>query len=185
MKRKGTTTQAPAHSAKKRRRTYTLEEVKEARSTQDEAKPYYLTTVRFPIDALTADWSVGVNREINNAHKRRLYEIFNEVGVLRQDASHQLLLACSKAHVEQMLAHLTRTGEVEAAGGEGAEEAKAAWPSFNDWSSVVGEKAELIAGHHRVEAFKEYLQSRQLPEEERWWVCQIYDKGLFSFPPET
>jgi hypothetical protein len=32
---------------------------------------------------------------------------------------------------------------------------------------MIGAKAELITGHHRVKAFKEYLRLRKLPEEEQ------------------
>jgi hypothetical protein len=47
--------------------------------------------------------------------------------------------------------------------------------SFEDWSSVVREKAELLAGNYRVEAFKEYLRSLGSSQAERWWVCDVYD----------
>ncbi|PVH90418.1 hypothetical protein DM02DRAFT_547825, partial [Periconia macrospinosa] len=124
--------------------------------------PYLLVTARFPIDALSAEWSIGVNRPIDQAHKRRLHQIFDETGILQRDTSHRLQVAYSKAQVQQMLNHLKE-------------------PSFKGWVSVVREKAELIAGHHRVEAFKKYLQLRRLPEEERWWVCSIYDKD--TLPP--
>lgn len=82
-----------------------------------------------------------------------------------------------------MLDHLKEEGlaQTTATAAESAE-GDSKWPSFEAWGSLIGEKAELIAGHHRVEAFKEYLRFRELPEEERWWVCSIYDKG---FSPRT
>lgn len=153
--------------------------VKEADSIYDQAAPYLLATAKFPTDALTSEWSIGANRPIDPAHKRRLCQIFDEVGVLRRDRSHQLQVACSKAQVQQMLDHLAEKGQAQASAtaAESAEEGDPKWPSFEDWATVIEAKAELIAGHHRVEAFKEYLRLRQLPEEERWWVCSIYDKG--------
>lgn len=163
--------------AKKRQRI--VVEVKEGDSIYDQAAPYLLATARFPIDALTSQWSNGINRPIDQAHKRRLRQVFNEVGVFRRDRSHRLQIACSKAEVQKMLHHLEEHQAcTAAAAAKGADEVDLEWPSFEDWLSVVGSKVELIAGHHRVEAFKEYLQLRELPEKERWWVCSIYDNGF-------
>ena len=163
----------------KRQRT-AVKEIKEADSIYDQAAPYLLATAKFPIDALTSEWSIGVNRPIDEAHKRRLRQIFDEAGVLRRDTSHRLQIACSKAEVQQMLDHLEEEeqAQITASAAEGAEEGDSKWPSFEGWATVIRAKAELIAGHHRVEAFKEYLRLRRLPEEERWWVCSIYDKGF-------
>jgi len=179
MKRKGVNVSTKAG---KRQRT-TVKEMREADCVYDRAAPYLLVTARFPIDALTSEWSIGVNRPIDEAHKRRLRQIFDEAGVLRRDASHRLQVACSKAQVQQMLDHLEEEGlaQTTATAAESAE-GDSKWPSFEGWESIIGEKAELIAGHHRVEAFKEYLRFRELLEEERWWVCSIYNKG---FSPRT
>ncbi|KAF2133085.1 hypothetical protein P153DRAFT_253634, partial [Dothidotthia symphoricarpi CBS 119687] len=105
--------------------------------------------------------SIGTNRPINEAYKRRLCQIFKELGVLRRDVSHRLQVACTKAQVQKI---------------ENACDADVELLSFEDWSSVVGEKAELMAGNHRVEAFKEYLQCLKLSQSERWWACDVYDK---------
>jgi hypothetical protein len=79
-----------------------------------------------------------------------------------------------------MLDHLEEEEQAQttATAAEGAEEGDSKWPSFEGWATIIGAKAELIVGYHRVEAFKEYLRLRQLLEEERWWVCSIYDKGF-------
>lgn len=177
MKRKGL---GVLSETGKRQRT-AVKGIREADSIYDQAAPYLLATAKFPIDALTSEWSIGANRPIDPAHKRRLCQIFDEAGVLRRDRSHRLQVACSKAQVQQMLARLaedTQAQATAATAAENAEEADPKWPSFEGWVSVVGAKAELIAGHHRIEAFKEYLRRRGLPEEERWWVCSIYDKGF-------
>ena len=176
MKRKG----ADVSTGTGQRQRTAVKQIKEADSIYDQAAPYLLVTAKFPIDALTSEWSIGVNRPIDQAHKRRLRQIFDEVGVLRRDRSHRLQVACSKAQVQQMLAHLNEEGQAQttAAAGEGAEEGDSKWPSFEGWESVIGAEAELIAGHHRIEAFKEHLRLCRLPKEERWWVCSIYDKGF-------
>jgi hypothetical protein len=155
--------------------------LKEVESLHDQTEPYRLATVKFPIDALSPDWSIGTNRPIDECHKRRLFQIFKEIGVLRQDARHRLQVACTKAQVQRMLDHL-RQGGSEAGGTHGANEdahpADAEVPSFEEWESVVGEKAELMAGNHRIEAFKEYLRYTKSSQAERWWVCDVYDRGI-------
>ena len=139
----------------------------EAQSAVEEAKPYLLVTAKFPIDALTPEWSLGVNRSINTQHKQRLYRNFIEQGVLRNEQVNRLRIACTKVEVQQMLDYV----------GHGKEQSGEEWPFFKDWMVVNnGRKAELLAGNHRVEALKEYLQDGNL-EEERWWICDLYDKG--------
>lgn len=153
--------------------------VNEARPIHEQTAPFLLVTAKFPIDALTAEWSVGVNRPIDAAHKRRLCQIFDEAGVLRRDTTHQLQIACSKEHVDLMLDQLKEEGQTQrtATPTVSEDEGSTECVSFHNWMSVVSEKAELLTGHHRVEAFKEHLRLRQLGEEERWWVCRIYDRG--------
>jgi hypothetical protein len=106
MKRKGAdlTTETG-----KRHRT-AVKEIRDADSIYDQAALYLLVTARFPIDALTSECSIGVNRPIDQAHKRCLCQIFNETGVLRRDTSHWLQVACSKAQVQQMLDYLEEEG---------------------------------------------------------------------------
>jgi hypothetical protein len=174
MKRKDTID--PVKGRKKQRTA-----PKDIESVYDESEPYKLATVKFPIDALTAEWRIGTNRPINEAHKRRLCQIFKETGVLRRDENHRLQVACTKAQVQQMLDHLNQKGSLadDAVGAsKDAPGADVELPSFEDWDSVVGEKAELMAGNHRVEALKEYLQCLESSQAERWWVCNIYDRGI-------
>jgi hypothetical protein len=174
MKRKDT--KSPTERRKKQRTSGN-----DVESIYDQSKPYLLATAKFPIDALTPEWRFGTNRPINEAHKRRLCEIFNEAGVDRRDRNHRLKVACTKAQVQQMLNHLKEIrSQADGAAGARAEApaADVELLSFEDWSSVVGEKAELLAGNHRVEAFKEYLRSLGSSQAERWWVCDVYDRGI-------
>ena len=55
---------------------------------------------------------------------------------------------------------------------------KSKYLSFEGWDIIIGEKAELMAGNHRVEALKEYIRRSKSPENERWWICDVYDKGI-------
>ena len=57
-------------------------------------------------------------------------------------------------------------------------EDKSKYPSFKSWDIIIGEKAELIAGNYRVEALKEYLRRSKSSENERWWIYNIYNKGI-------
>jgi hypothetical protein len=153
--------------------------LKEVDSIHDQARPYRLVTAKFPIDSLTPVWTVGANRPIDDAHKRRLCEIFEEQGVLRKDLGYRLRVACTKAQVQKMVDHINRgrthnadLGSVDAPGD------KSEYPSFEGWDIIIGEKAELMAGNHRVEALKEYLRRSKSSENERWWICDVYDKGI-------
>jgi hypothetical protein len=160
---------------RKKQRTH----LKEVESIYSHAEQYRLATVKSPIDALTPEWSIGTNRSINEAHKRRLCQIFKDVGVLRRDTSRRLQVACTKAQVQKMLDYLKEEGRQAQrhVASEPAQEADLGLPSFENWSNVIGKKAELMAGNHRVKALEECLQCSQSSQAERWWVCDIYDKG--------
>jgi hypothetical protein len=153
--------------------------LKEVDSIYDQARPYFLATAKFPIDSLTPVWTVGANRPIDDAHKRRLCEIFKEQGVLRKDLGYRLRVACTKAQVQKMLDHINR-GRAHSAdlGSVDTPRDESEYPSFEGWDIIIGEKAELMAGNHRVEALKEYLRRSKSSENERWWICDVYDKGI-------
>jgi len=136
----------------------------ETKPVLEEAEPFRLVTAKFPIDALTPEWSVGVNRPINESHKRRLCQIFMDQGVHRKELGNRLRVACTKDEVRKMLDHIQPDGD------------KQEWPCFDDWILVNGTKAELLAGNHRVEALKEYLRRTKSEGKERWWICDLYDK---------
>jgi hypothetical protein len=48
---------------------------------------------------------------------------------------------------------------------------------FLEWTSVVGSKAEVIAGQHRMQALEHYVRETGAPTTELWWSCDIYDRG--------
>lgn len=167
MKRKASE-KSPDTKSTKRTRESSAAALKEPQHTRDEVEPYRLATAEFSIDALSPVWSSGVNRVINRAHVQRLCKRFSEVGVLRKDASHRLFVLATKSDVQSMLDHLNASGQVLG----GKEQ-----PSFREWMQVVGQKAELLAGHHRVEALRMHVAKVQAPAEEGWWVCDVFDKG--------
>ncbi|KAF2174792.1 hypothetical protein K469DRAFT_770346 [Zopfia rhizophila CBS 207.26] len=159
--------------------------LKEIDSVREQAEPYRLVTAKFPIDALTPEWTVGLNRPIDEAHKQRLCEIYKEQGVFRKDSSYRLRVACTEDQVQKMMDHIgweqAQNGHFAAARGREIQEKEFECPSFKDWNTIIGEKAELMAGNHRVEALKEYLRRLGCGDEERWWICDIYDKD--TLPP--
>jgi hypothetical protein len=61
MKRKGADVSIETG---KRQRT-AVKETREADTLYNQAAPYLLGTAKFPIDALTSEWSIGVNRPID------------------------------------------------------------------------------------------------------------------------
>ena len=134
MKRKGVNVSTKTG---KRQRT-AVKEMREADCVYDRAAPYLLVTARFPIDALTSEWSIGVNRPIDQAHKRRLRHIFDEAGVLRRDTRHRLRVACSQVQVQQMLDYLKEKSQARttATAAESAE-GDSKWPSFKEWEGIV------------------------------------------------
>ncbi len=49
---------------------------------------------------------------------------------------------------------------------------------FDEWEKVnPKEEFELWAGQHRVAALGEHGRREQLPAEQLWWTCEIYDQG--------
>lgn len=175
-KRKAT---ASAHSAKRARGGQIAEDLTSAKPVREQAEPYRIITAKFPIDALTASWSVGSNRPIDEKHVHRLCQIFKEQGLQREPEENRLLIACSRDEVQRMMDYL----------GEGGEFMGTAWPFFQDWMSVNGCKAEIMVGQHRVEAAKTFLCPKSELQESKedpkggphWWLCDIYDKGRPSF----
>ncbi len=182
-KRKNTSSTAP--SAKRCRSDTPLVPLTGVPSVVEQAQPYLLTTAKFPIQALTPVWKVGSNRPLDTKHVRSLYRIFKEQGLQRELGENHLRIACSRTEVDRMLGHLKRD-ETPAE----SLNLLPAYPSFDQWVDVNGTTVEIMAGQHRVEALKlflEHLSSR--PEsvahaaEQSWWICDIYDIGESSPPP--
>ena len=151
-------------------------EIPESVPLQQQAEPHLLATVKFPIDCVTAQWKDGSNRPINQTHKRRLCRAFQTPpGLLRTDPQHRLRLACRKSEVRKMMDALEREGFRRAS--QLALDPSNEYPSFMNWAEVVGTQVEMMAGHHRVAALKDYLEAKKAGPAERWWICDVYDQG--------
>jgi len=169
------TTSLLGRPAKRSRKDELCEDSTNGLSIREQAEQYRLATAKFPVDALTPSWSIGSNRPIDTKHVQTLCQIFEVQRLQREPVENRLRIACSQAEVQRMMEHLEKTGEQPL-------ETSSPWPSFWDWMSINGRKAEIMAGQHRVEALKVFLQRRNqlhesLEENPEWWLCDIYDKG--------
>jgi len=179
MKRK--TTSMPDEPTKRLRLDHEPVNLVNFKSLREQAEPYRLGTAKFSIEALTSIWSLGSNRQIHENHIQSLCRIFEEQGLQREAAENHLLITCTQAEVQRMISRLDRIQQNT----HGCERNPSSWPSFDDWMSVNGSKAEILAGQHRIEALKLYLRrisgrhqgANSFEKDESWWICDIYDKG--------
>jgi hypothetical protein len=174
MKRKGSPNTKP--SAKRPRQAQPTIDLTDTKSVREQAEPYRLATAKFPIEALTSVWKVGSNRQIDTKHIESLCRIFKEQRLQREPEENHLRIACSQVEVQRMIDHLNPTGTL-----------LPAYLPFDDWMVVNKTKAELMAGQHRVEALRLYLQhlsgkskGDSLEKEHSWWICDIYDIGEYN-----
>jgi hypothetical protein len=169
---------SPKPSAKRARQDQPTAELTGTKSVVEQAEPYLLATAKFPISALTSVWKVGRNRQVDRKHVQSLQRIFKEQNLQREVDDNHLRIMCSREEVDRMKDHLNSTGIVNGS-----------WPDFTDWTAVNGTKVEIMAGQHRVEALKLFLEGlssqsggKPLKEEQSWWVCKIYDIGEWIHP---
>jgi hypothetical protein len=118
---------------------------------------------------------VGSNRALDMKQVHALCAIFEQQQLQREPVENRLRVACSRADVERMRAHLDQAGQPTS-------ETTSSWPSFRDWVSVNGCPVELMAGQHRVAALKAFLHKKSRLHtssdgDPQWWLCDIYDRG--------
>jgi hypothetical protein len=175
---------ASGQPATKRRRAQedeASEDLTHGQSIREQAEPYRLATAIFHVDALTPVWTVGSNRDLDMKQVHALCAIFEQQQLQRESVQNRLRVACSRADVERMTAHLAQAGQPTS-------ETASSWPSFRDWVSVNGCPVELMAGQHRVAALKAFLHKKSRlhtssDEDPQWWLCDIYDRGRIPLPP--
>ena len=158
--------------------------MEDMKSAREQAEPYRLATVRFPIDALTYSWRHGTNRSVDETQVNRLCRLFKEHGVQQDKVDHYFRVACTYNEVQRMFDYLRSHGH-SIEGASNLIKGPVPWPSFGAWFLRNTAKAELMAGQHRVEAFKRYL--RQTADNRRTctteWVCDLYDIGIIPILP--
>lgn len=169
---------SPGRPAKKPKVAQT-ELTSSGKSIRELAKPYLLTTAKVLVDDFKFSWSIGTNRSIDRKHVRALYRIFLEQRLQREHEEHHIQGICTKAEVEKVLQHLQNIGKSTAPTRSDSNDS-IVWPTFEDWNTLNGTKIELIAGQHRIEALKEYVRHFNLEGDQLWWICDIYDKGIFT-----
>jgi hypothetical protein len=104
---------------------------------------------------------------------QKLCNVFKRGGVNRTAEEHYLQLLCSSAEIMNMKAHL------------GLDETTTEMPTgnilhFDDWHAVNGTQVEIMAGQHRVKALEAYTHETNSRAEEGWWICEIYDQGMYD-----
>ena len=153
----------------------------DSKSVLELAKEYHIASARMPVRALSPTWSLGHNRPINHAQVNRLRKIFQSGTLNRTAIENRILLLSSKAEVEKIQQHAS--SQVSSPAGSQEEqliEDFRAWDEINN-----GCKLEILAGQHRVEALKAYVEETGGGDEELWWACDIYDKGTSPFIPTS
>jgi hypothetical protein len=147
----------------------------ESTTIEKRAEPFRLMTVKFPIDDVTPQWSMGSNRDVDAKHVRQLCQIFDEHGLQRQDRTHRVRLLCEAKDVKAICDHLG----IDVTPNDHSTDP----PFFEGWSAFTSSPAELLAGNHRIHALKEFLKQRKITDKnERWWVCDIFNKGESNLP---
>ncbi|WAO91830.1 Hypothetical protein NCS54_00931300 [Fusarium falciforme] len=157
MKRHSTHGQSPNAKAVQNKRSRTSQTLRaeqasfhDGRSAQHEAEDYRLATAKMPLDALSCVWRKGTNRHLNRRHVEKLCNAFQQEAVRR------------------MMSHLGQPGHHSQCNQV---------LSFEDWLLVnPNEKAEVMAGQHRIEAMREYVKQTGTDSKELWWTCIIYDR---------
>jgi hypothetical protein len=144
-------------------------------SLVEQAEKYRLGTVRMPIDSLSGIWrrGNGTNRQVSHGHVLTLLKIFLDEGLKRKAPENHLLVGCNRSQVDAMLQFLASGSTSSAATVDTRPPMEKAmrsrfpqnqldeapeWPLFEGWEKING-KAELMAGQHRVEALKLYIEA--------------------------
>jgi hypothetical protein len=110
----------------------------ESTSIKERAEPFRLMTVKFPIADVTAQWSMGSNRDVDVKHVRQLCQLNEEHGLQRQDCAHRVRLLCHAEDVRAMCDHLG----IDADPNDHSSDP----PFFEGWSTLTSSSAELLAG---------------------------------------
>jgi len=169
--KKSATSEPPSRRVRKRADS-AGDALPESIAIEERAEPFRLMTVKFPIDEVTAKWSMGSNRDIDTKHVHQLCQLFDEHSLQRQDRAHRARLLCRAEDVRAMCDHLG----IDAAPNDDSSDP----PFFEGWSTITSSSAELLAGNHRIHALKAFLEQRKITDKgDRWWVCDIFDRGGF------
>lgn len=149
----------------------------ETTSIRKQAESHRITVAKMPLDALTCRWSNGSNRQLKNSHVQKLCGLFMEGKLARQSTENYILVQCSGQSIQRAIskAMLSSGNDNEENGGEDVESREML--RFDDWMVVNDEKAEVMAGQHRIEALREYVKQTKGDAKDLWWVCEFYNKG--------
>ncbi|KFA71015.1 hypothetical protein S40288_10412, partial [Stachybotrys chartarum IBT 40288] len=135
-----------------------------------EHQPKSIITVRMPMNALSNDWKIGKNRDVDWNHVRALSKRFYDAGGPdKENPENYMAVSADLEDIQRMIESSTNPGEAAYNNGESLSD-------FTNWMMVNGgRQVEIIAGQHRKEALRKYVERARLGEEELWWPCKIYD----------
>ena len=169
------------------------------------AEQYRIGTARLPLSVLSNVWRVRQNRPLSTKQIQHLLQVYKKEGLLQEPEAHYLIVGCTRGEFQQAIAHVTTLASTsESSTAEPLTltcsrtlPARQTWPLLTTWSAVNnGSKVELIAGQHRVAAFKQLLLERRQgstvditvandDDDDAWWVCDFYDTSVAPFPSYT
>ncbi|PNP44445.1 hypothetical protein TGAMA5MH_03791 [Trichoderma gamsii] len=89
----------------------------------------------------------------------------------RQSKENYILVQCSARAVKKALENAAAIQEAEE-----DYDGSLRLPVFSNWNEVNNEKPEVLAGQHRIEALREYVEQTDSDAGDLWWICEFYDK---------
>ena len=61
---------------------------------------------------------------------------------------------------------------------------KSKYPLFKGQDIIIKKKTKFIAGNYKIEVLKEYLRRSKSLKNKRWWICNVYNKGIIQLRPQ-
>lgn len=157
----------------------------EGQSVRQEAEKHRILVARMPIHSLTTEWSIGQNRPVDRQQAARLCTIFRQGGLNRCALENQLLVLCTGAQAQRLRGtHDGVSSGVEQDGEEGDEAPVDRVYDLRDLPPKDhGEEEEekpfeVMAGQHRLDALRRYVAETGASEDELWWTCRFYNRGI-------
>ncbi|KAF5965913.1 hypothetical protein FCOIX_12717 [Fusarium coicis] len=143
----------------------------EVDSLRKQAEPYRLAVAELPIHLLDSSWSRGSNRPLDRNHVAHLCRSFQNGGLARRAEQHYIQVSCSAAAIEKMILNALPDTDPSH-----IQDRRQHVLSFRNWADFIDERPELMAGQHRIEALKDYVEQTHSDSNDLWWICEFYDK---------
>ncbi|KAG8664372.1 uncharacterized protein FPOAC1_013710 [Fusarium poae] len=142
----------------------------EVDSLRKQAQPYRLAVAELPVDLLDSSWSRGNNRALDRNHVAHLCRSFRQGNLARRAEENYIQVSCSADALQKVMAAIPETDRSAVDDHHGVF-------SFRHWADITDEKPELMAGQHRVEALRSYVNQTASSSDDLWWICEFYDRA--------